>query len=50
MIVANHASYLDALALAAALPLRYVRRAFWGGDTVTRSSYFPDLCGVLCAG
>jgi len=33
VIVANHASYLDGLALAAALPLRYMLRTFWGGDT-----------------
>jgi long-chain acyl-CoA synthetase len=32
VIVANHASYLDALALAAVLPLRHMRRTFWGGD------------------
>lgn len=32
VIVANHASDLDPLALGAALPLRHLRRTYWGGD------------------
>ena len=32
IIVANHVSDLDPLALAAALPLRTLRRVYWGGD------------------
>ncbi|HEV2189134.1 MAG TPA: AMP-binding protein, partial [Stellaceae bacterium] len=32
IVVANHVSDLDPLALAAALPYRHMRRVFWGGD------------------
>lgn len=32
IIVANHVSDLDPLALAAALPYRVMRRVYWGGD------------------
>ncbi len=32
VIVCNHASDLDPLALAAALPYRFMRRVYWGGD------------------
>jgi len=31
VVVANHASYLDALVIAAALPARRARHTFWGG-------------------
>lgn len=31
VIVANHASYLDALVIAAALPVKRARHIFWGG-------------------
>jgi long-chain acyl-CoA synthetase len=34
LLVANHASDLDPLALAAALPPRLRRRLYWGGDIV----------------
>jgi len=32
IVVANHVSDLDPLALAAALPYRHMRKVFWGGD------------------
>lgn len=32
IVIANHVSDLDPLALAAALPYRFMRQAFWGGD------------------
>ena len=34
VLIANHASYLDPLAIAAALPYRAVRRCYWAGDPV----------------
>ena len=32
IVIANHVSDLDPLALAAALPYRHMRKVFWGGD------------------
>ncbi len=34
VLIANHASYLDASAIAAALPYRALRRCYWAGDPV----------------